>query len=73
MDLCTCGKELKTENDLTRGFCFGCHVKTVRLGFVNGQEEFHGPTIRERQRYYEDSDAFKQGKIEKVPARKELI
>jgi len=29
--------------------CFGCHVKTIRLGFTYGQEDFHGPTIRERQ------------------------
>lgn len=73
MNLCECGKQLKSENDTKRGCCFGCHCKSIRLGFVGGQEEFHGPTIRERQRYYEDSDAFKQGKIEKVPARKELI
>jgi hypothetical protein len=73
MEYCACKKELKSENDLKRGYCFGCHCKTVRLGYVDGKENFHGPTIRERQRYYEDSDAFKQGKIEKVPTRAELI
>lgn len=30
--------------------CFKCHVKTIRLGFTHGQEDFHGPTIGERQR-----------------------
>lgn len=29
--------------------CFKCHVKTIRLGFTYGKEDFHGPTIRERQ------------------------
>ena len=29
--------------------CFKCHVKTIRLGSTQGKEEFHGPTIRERQ------------------------
>jgi len=69
----TCKDPIEGENEIKRGVCFKCHVKTVRLGFVNGKEDFHGPTVRERQRYYEDSDAFKRGDIEKVPARKELI
>jgi hypothetical protein len=29
--------------------CFGCHVKGIRLGFSHGQEDFHGPTIKQRQ------------------------
>lgn len=70
---CTCGRHLESENDLKRGYCFACHVKTVRLGFTYGKENFHGPTIREQQRYYEDSDAFKKGEITKVPDRAELI
>lgn len=68
-----CGKTLATEQDIARERCFGCHVKTVRLGFTYGKENFHGPTEREQQRYYEDSKAFKEGKIEKIPARAELI
>lgn len=28
--------------------CFKCHVKTIRLGFTQGKDEFHGPTIKER-------------------------
>ena len=47
--------------------------KDVRLGFTYGQEAFHGPTERERQRAMEDSPRFKAGKIEKIPARQELI
>jgi hypothetical protein len=70
---CDCGRDLQTENDIKRGFCFGCHVKSVRLGFTYGKDNFHGPTIREQQRYYEDSQAFKDGKITKVPDRAELI
>ncbi len=70
---CDCGRALESENDIKRGFCFGCHVKSVRLGFRYGKENWQGPTIREQQRYYEDSQAFKDGKISKVPARAELI
>lgn len=45
-----CGKEFHVDELPRRGaVCFGCHVKTIRLGFTQGQEEFHGPTIRERQ------------------------
>jgi cytochrome c5 len=29
--------------------CFGCHVKTIHVGFAAGREDFHGPTIKERQ------------------------
>ncbi len=70
---CDCGNVLTTENDLKRGYCFGCHVKSIRLGFKHGKENFHGPTIREQQRFYEDSQKFKDGKITKVPDRAELI
>jgi hypothetical protein len=73
MNLCECGRNLKTEADHSRGYCFACHVGSINFGFVEGKERFHGPTIRERQRQYEDTPAFKEGKIEKVPARKELI
>jgi hypothetical protein len=70
---CDCGNVLTTENDLKRGYCFGCHVKSIRLGFKHGKENFHGPTIREQQRFYEDSQKFKDGKITKVPDRAKLI
>ena len=73
---CACGKELKTENDLNRGHCFHCHVKTVTFGFrgaSEGKSNWNGPTIREIQKSYEDTPEFKSGKISKVPARAELI
>ncbi len=73
MHCSSCNRVIDSENDLRRGVCFACHVKTIRLGFRHGLETWRGPTVREIQRSYEESDAFKQGKIEKVPARKELI
>jgi hypothetical protein len=73
MAVCACGREIQTENDIKRGVCFACHIKGVRLGFTYGKKVFHGPTEREQQRFYEDSKAFKEGRIEKVPSRAELI
>ncbi len=29
--------------------CFKCHVGTVNLAFTYGKEDFHGPTVKERQ------------------------
>jgi hypothetical protein len=71
-----CDNTLATENDENRGICFRCHVKGIKFGFRStgyGQSNWNESTIREVQRSYEESDAFKQGKIEKIPARKELI
>lgn len=76
MNLCECGRNLKTEADHSRGYCFHCHVSSVTFGFRGaeiGKSNWNNTTIREQQRYYEDLPAFKEGKIEKVPARKELI
>lgn len=33
--------------------CFRCHVRGIRLGFTYGKEDFHGPTVRERQKAQE--------------------
>jgi hypothetical protein len=45
-----CSKAFQVEELPRRGaVCFGCHVRTIRLGFTYGKEDFHGPTIRERQ------------------------
>jgi cytochrome c5 len=45
-----CDSVFSAEQMPHRGeICFKCHVKTIRLGFTYGQEDFHGPTIRERQ------------------------
>ena len=30
--------------------CFKCHIKGIKWGFTYGKEDFHGPTVRERQR-----------------------
>jgi hypothetical protein len=73
MHCSSCNRQIDSENDRRRGICFACHVKTIRLGFRHGKDNWNGPTEREIQRSYEESDAFKQGKIEKVPARAELI
>lgn len=49
-----CGKIEAVDSIPRRGaICFGCHVKTINLGFAHGKEDFHGPTIRERQRQQE--------------------
>lgn len=45
-----CGDSFSSEVLPRRGkVCFRCHVQTVNLGFAYGKEDFHGPTIRERQ------------------------
>lgn len=54
-----CKNEFEVDEPPRRGsVCFACHIKTVRLGFTQGKEEFHGPTIRERQ-----DQAIKEAKI----------
>ena len=51
MFLCEdCGKSVVLDMIPRRGkICFGCHLKGIRLGFSHGKEDFHGPTIKERQ------------------------
>ena len=76
MNCSSCDRHIEEENDLRRGICFRCHVQGIRFGFKSvsyGQSSWNNSTVREVQRSYEESDAFKQGKIAKVPARKELI
>jgi hypothetical protein len=63
-----CGREKTADVRPHRGdICFGCHVKSVDLGFRYGKENFHGPTIRERQQHIV-SDAAAKG-IHAVPAK----
>jgi hypothetical protein len=69
--ICACKRLIESENDLKRGLCFACHIKGIRIGMTSQFKNTE--TIREQQRYYEDSNAFKQGKITKVPDRAELI
>ena len=47
--------------------CFRCHLRTINLGFTYGKENFHGPTIREKQNKIV-SDAAAKG-ITAVPAK----
>jgi hypothetical protein len=49
--------------------CFRCHIQGIRLGFTHGKEDFHGPTIRERQREMVESNAKVGNKIEPVGKR----
>lgn len=45
-----CGKVEVVDMIPRRGkICFGCHIRTINLGFTHGKEDFHGPTIKERQ------------------------
>lgn len=45
-----CGKVQVLDTIPRRGpVCFKCHISTVNLGFSYGKENFHGPTIKERQ------------------------
>lgn len=46
--------------------CFKCHVKTIRLGFAHGKENFHGDTIKQKQEKIV-ADAKAKG-IDAVPA-----
>lgn len=46
-----CSREFYDEQLPHRGaICFGCHIKSVRLGFTYGKDNFHGDTIAEKQR-----------------------
>lgn len=64
----SCGRFATAESKPRRGnVCFKCHVKTVDLGFKYGKDNFHGPTIKERQNKIV-SDAKAAG-IEAVPSR----
>lgn len=49
--------------------CFKCHVGSIRLSFSHGKEDFHGPTIRERQREQERQAAEAGIKAEPVGNR----
>ena len=46
-----CGKTFTFDVVPRRGaICFKCHVGSVNLGFTYGRDNFHGPTIKERER-----------------------
>lgn len=74
MHCSSCSKHIYAENDLKRTLCFGCHVKGVSFGFRGaeyGQSSWNNSTIKEVEKSYEP--LVKAGKVEKMPARKELI
>jgi hypothetical protein len=76
MNCLSCDIPIELDNDIKGQLCFKCHVKGVAFGFKGafiGKDQWNSTTIREVQRSYEDSPEFKSGKIEKIPARKELI
>lgn len=46
-----CSEVFQTEEMPRRGaICFRCHIRTIDIGFTYGKSDFHGPTVRERQR-----------------------
>jgi hypothetical protein len=48
--VCTnCRKTWTFDVKPKRSECFKCHLDGISLGFTYGKEDFHGPTIRERQ------------------------
>jgi len=49
--------------------CFKCHLQGIRLGFTHGKEDFHGPTLTERQRQQEKQAADAGIKAERVGNR----
>jgi len=62
-----CGVAVSVDAKQRRGdICFKCHIKSINLGFTYGRDNFHGPTIGERQRKIV-SDAAAKG-VEAVPA-----
>lgn len=48
----SCGTEYNPDG-VARLECFRCHIRGIRLGFTYGKEDFHGPTVRERQKAHE--------------------
>jgi hypothetical protein len=56
-----CSKSFHDEDLPRRGsICFGCHVKSLHIGFSHGKDNFHGDTIGEKQRKIV-SDAASKG------------
>ena len=41
---------METELPRRGSICFKCHIKGIKWGFTYGKEDFHGPTVVERQR-----------------------
>jgi hypothetical protein len=68
---CTeCGDTFDFDELPRRGpVCFRCHLRGIRIGFTYGKADFHGPTIRERQRKIEADNAAVGNSIAPVGKR----
>lgn len=44
-----CGESVRFDMRPREVLCFKHKIKTISLGYAYGKEDFHGPTIRERQ------------------------
>jgi len=68
---CTdCGELFSFDVMPRRGaVCFRCHIAGIRFGYTYGKQDFHGPTITERQRQIETTNAAKGNTIEPVGSR----
>lgn len=49
--------------------CFKHKIRTINLGYTMGKDEFHGPTIRERQREQEAQATAAGISWEKLPEK----
>lgn len=68
---CTeCGAQFTFDVMPRRGaVCFKCHVRSIRLGFTETKEVFHGPTHAERRAEIEHDAAVNGITIERLPAK----
>lgn len=65
-----CTNEFESDEIPRRGHvCFRCHVRTIDFGFTHGKDNFHGPTIGERQRQQVNQAAAAGIKAEPVGTR----
>jgi hypothetical protein len=65
-----CLTEFEADELPRRGsYCFKCHIRSINLGFTYGQEDFHGPTVRERAKEQERLAAEAGIKAEPVGKR----
>jgi len=47
----SCQKNFIADETPHRGaICFSCHIRSINIQFTYGKQDFHGPTIRERQK-----------------------
>lgn len=69
--ICTeCGTKFAVDVMPRRGaVCFKCHIQSVRLGFSETKEVFHGPTHAERRAEIERDAAINGHQIERLPAK----